>query len=926
MALNIDRYFTEEGKNVYDMFGWKKTDVDIIDDNNVVLFKQKNVEHPSKWSPLAVKMSASKYFYGNQETPKREGSVKQLVGRVSETFGKWAKKQNYFENPLGAEIFKDEIAYLALDQRMAFNSPVWFNVGARREESLDGQQKEAYIINDSGKAELIPIGRENEYPQTSACFILKVGDSMESIMDLAKKEALLFKYGSGTGSNISTLRSSRERLSGGGVPSGPLAYWAFWDKVAGIVKSGGKTRRAAKMDILNVFHPDIMEFITSKRKEEEKLHILTNYGIPFKDAQESVNYQNTNISTRANDEFMYGVEGDLELRTIPVHNKEMADKMPVYKARELLKKIAENAHACGDPGMQYDTTINKWHTCPNSGRINASNPCSEYMFIDDSSCNLASLNLIKFIGGNNEFKIDDFEHAIEITARAQDLEFNNSSFPTKEIAENSYRFRPLGMGYANLGAMLMFLGMPYDSDEGRATAAAVTALLTSRVYETSAEMAGKLGVFEEFEKNKEPMLNVMKMHRDALNNIDWKKLPRGFSGLEERVRKKWDRVIELGEMNGFRNSQASVLAPTGTIGFMMDADTKGAEPEIGLVQIKTMSDGGKLTLVNSTVEPALKRLGYSNEDVESMKKYILEHQTIEGAPGLKEEHLPIFDCALKPSGKGKRTISYQGHLKMMAAIQPFLSGAISKTVNLSKETTVEEIYNIYLDAWKMGLKSVALYRDGSKENQPLSFVKKEKNLEGKFEERPLRKKLPTTRDGKIHKFDISGHEGYMIIGKYLDGTPGELFVTMSKEGSTVGGLMDTIGTLTSLCLQYGVPLEALVNKFKEQKFEPSGIVYEGHPEIKTATSIIDYIFRFLGKAFVPNNKKNNPEKIETLNAEAKYENREKKDEEDKISFSEEEMTESFCAICSSRMVKRGYCMFVCSNKDCGWENPKGCGG
>lgn len=902
--LNIERYFTKGlEKSIYDAFETERCDVDIVDDNNKLLFVQKGVEFPKTWSPLARKITASKYFFGEQGTPKRESSIKQLVGRVSDTLYDWSVRDNYFSSREEARVFADEFAYLAMDQRMSPNSPVWFNMGVHKIKGvIKKESKESYIIRN-GRVRKIPLGKEREYPQTPACFIQSVDDTMESIMELAKNEALLFKYGSGTGSNLSTLRSSREKLSGGGKPSGPLAYWAFFDKVAGIVKSGGKTRRAAKMDILNVSHPDIMEFIESKMEQEKLLHILIDAGIDRRIAQEAVNYQNTNISVRVNHDFMRAVENDEEWQTIPIHNKELADKMPKYKARDLLRKIAEATHFCGDPGMQFDDTINSWHTCPNSERQNSTNPCSEYSFIDDSACNLASINLMKFMA-DGKFDIDAFKNAIRITAIAQDLFVDSSSYPTKKIASNSHKFRPLGMGYANLGSLIMSLGLPYDSDEARAVAATITALQTGKVYETSAEMAERLGAFKEFEKNKKPMLDVMKMHRDALSGIDRNKLPEGLESILDEAKKTWDSVVEKGEKYGFRNAQASVLAPTGTIGFFMDCDTKGVEPEIGLVQTKLLFDGGILRLVNSTVEKILPKLGYNEKQIEEMVSYVNDKETMEGAPHIKEEHLPIFDCANKPK-ESTRTISYQGHLKMMAAVQPFVSGGISKTVNLPKETSVEEIEKVYEDAWKMGLKSVALYRDGSKKYQPMSFSKRA-GLEKLA--RPVRRKLPITTKSVRHKFDLAGHEGYVHIGLYEDGSPGEIFINMSKEGSTIGGLMATVATLTSIALQYGVPLEKLAEKFKNQKFEPKGVVFEGHSEIKTAESIPDYIFSFMEKEFLKEEKREPV--VEKQNHMNSIEN----------NLGE---VESFCGVCGSPMELRGHCNFVCPK--CDWVDPKGCG-
>ena len=917
--LLVERYFTKnKHESIYDLFNWEKGDVEITDDSGKLMFVQKDVEFPKFWSALARKITSSKYFYGENSNNEREKSLKQLVWRITSTFKDWAVKQDYMSEE-EAGVFEDELAFANVGQMMAFNSPVWFNVGLHKiAEQKAKDQKESYIINQYGDAVLIPIGKEKDYPQTSACFIQSVADTMESIMDLAKKEAMLFKYGSGTGSNISSLRSSKERLSGGGRPSGPLAYWQFWDKVAGIVKSGGKTRRAAKMDILDITHPDILEFIESKKREEEKMHILIDNGVDWREAQETVSFQNTNISVRATEEFMKAVENDAEWKTIPVHNKEMADKMPTFKAKLLLRKIAEATHFCGDPGMQFHDNVNKWHTCPNSAPIRASNPCSEYMFVDNSSCNLASLNLMKFMN-EDKFDVESFCNTIRITAIAQDLEIDNSSYPTKEIAENSHKFRPLGMGYANLGSLLMFLGLPYDSDEARALAAAITALMTGKVYETSTQIAEKVGPFKEFYKNKEPMMKVIRMHREMMEKIDKTKLPTNFREVYDAAVKTWDNVIDRGEKFGFRNAQATVLAPTGTIGFMMDADTKGIEPEIGLVQFKLLSDGGILKLVNGSIERSLKSLHYKEEEIKEILKYVEKEETMEGAPYLKEEHLPIFDCANKPKN-GKRTIHYRGHIKMMAAVQPFLSGAISKTVNLPNDASVEEIEKVYLEAWKLGIKAVALYRDGSKRIQPLNFSKKNEKEVKKEELAPIRKKLPTTRPALTHKFRIANHEGYLIIGLYDNGMPGELFINMSKEGSTIGGLMDMIGVLVSRSLQYGVPMEDIVKKFKHQKFEPRGIVFEGHDEIKTAESIIDYIGQFLEIMFIKNAGKNPMIKFdETIKT--------SEDNKKLTNFMPSALTGEpggFCNICGTQMIKKGKCVEECPS--CHYQTQSGCGG
>ncbi len=950
--LSIDSYFIDPNKKGEDYFEWGKNNIDIIEDNGKKVFTQEDVEFPKQWSQLARKIVASKYLFGEGES--RENSLKDLVKRVSSTFSQWAIHQKYFDKK-NARNFKEELAYLVYNQSMSFNSPVWFNVGINNLTVGSKEKKEGYIIKN-GKTIPLPIGKELIYPQTAACFIQNVEDTMEGIMELAKIEALLFKYGSGSGTNLSTLRSSRERLSGGGKPSGPLAYWAFFDKVAGIVKSGGKTRRASKMDILNVNHPDIKEFIHSKKDEEQLLHILIDNGIPWQRAQESVNYQNTNISVRASDIFMNASLKDLEWQTIPVHNKDMINEMPKYKAKKMLREIAEAAYFCGDPGIQFHDTINRWHTCKDSGIINASNPCSEFMFLDNSSCNLASQNLMAFMK-NGSFDTQAFENSIKITTIAQDLEIDNSFYPTKKIAENSNKFRPLGMGYANLGSLIMSLGLPYDSNESRAIASSITALMTGKVYEVSTELAEDLGPFEEFEKNRNSMLEVIKMHKDALNNIQIEKIPNGLENILYRAKEIWDNVLERGEKYGFKNSQATVLAPTGTIGFMMDCDTKGIEPEIGLIQTKLLVGGGRLKLVNRTVEPTLRMLGYKEKQIEEIQKYIagnnfegtpqhvkleeleeikekpLElrkilkkkgysetqinevdsyingHETIEGAPYIKEEHLPIFDCSNKPK-YGKRTISPMGHLKMMAAVQPFLSGAISKTVNFPEEATVEEMEQTYIDAWKMGIKSVALYRDNSKRIQPLNFSKKV--LEEKI--KPVRRKLPDIRDSCTNKFEIAGHEGYLIIGKYKDGTPGETFMDMSKEGSTIKGLMAALGISVSMGLQHGVPLENYVKKFRHQKFEPYGIT-KGHVEIHTSDSIVDYIAQFLGKEFLKGYNENGIEN----NSPVKIAIEKQKDDEKESS----EPAGGFCAQCGNQMIKKGNCMEVCSV--CDWENPKGCG-
>jgi len=976
--LSMERYFTRDiPSRVYDSVAWEKTNIGITDEGTgKVLFTQKDAEFPSTWSHLARKIVSSKYLYGEQNTDKRETGAKQLISRVTDKFGEWAKKDGYFSSDAEVEAFRDELAYLTLHQKLSFNSPVWFNVGVDKyAHETRNEQKEAYIIKNN-KVVKIPKGKDREYPQTSACFIQHVDDTMEDIMQLATNEALLFKYGSGTGSDLSTLRSSYEKLSGGGKPSGPLAYWKFYDVVAGIVKSGGKTRRAAKMDSLKDWHPDIMHFIKSKRREEEKARILQDGGVNPIEASETVAYQNTNISVRLSDRFMNAYEKDEEWQTTPVHSKDEAKKMPKFPAKKMLNAIAEGTHYCGDPGVQFDDIINRWHTCPESGRINASNPCSEYMFIDDSSCNLASLNVKAFVKKDGSFDIDGFSQAVRVTAIAQDLEFDNSSFPTRKIAKNSHAFRPLGMGYANVGSLIMERGLAYDSDEARAIAASITALQTGLVYLTSTEMAEKLGTFEEYNKNKKPMLEVIKMHKTSLCKIDRTKLG-SLEAVLDSAERVWKKVEEHGRKYGFRNAQATVLAPTGTIGFMMDCDTKGVEPEIGLVQTKLLSDGGTLRLVNGSVAPALRKLGYQESQVKEMieyvqghgnvfgaphlkeedKKALAEHEkskdikklaepeflkekgynseqiveiidykygrmTMEGAPHLREEHLPIFDCSNKPK-RGKRTISTYGHLEMMAAVQPFLSGAISKTVNMPKDATVEQIEEAYVHAWKLGLKAVAIYRDGSKIYQPLTFAEREEKK--RKEVGPVRRKLPTTRPSITHKFAIGGygkdaHEGYLTLGFHPeDGSLGEMFTTMAKEGSTVSGLLDGIATLASLCYQYGVPPEKLAEKFSNAKFEPRGIVSQGRDDMKTTNSITEYVFNAAVK-FAEERKKAMREGKTILVSNGNVEESKKSD----ILKESEEKEEKggFCPVCSRQMDKKGHCLEKCV---CGYEDPKGCG-
>lgn len=836
-GLKIERRFTKPGEDVYSTVEWELRDAVISNERGEKVFEQREVEIPKSWTQLATNVVVSKYFRGHIGTPQRERSVRQLIGRVADTIANWGREMAYFATEEDAQTFQDELTHILLHQKAAFNSPVWFNVG------LPDQPR----------------------PQASACFINSVNDTMESILTLAKTEGMLFKFGSGTGTNLSTIRGSREPLEGGGTASGPLSFMRGFDQFAGAIKSGGKTRRAAKMVILDVDHPDIADFITSKEKEERKAWALIDAGysgafnVPG-GAYDSVQFQNANHSVRVTDEFMQAVEKDGDWNTRFVLSKKSAG---TYRARDLMSMIGQSAWVCGDPGMQYDTTINKWHTCKNTDRIHASNPCSEYMFLNDSACNLASLNLMKFRSENYDFDVDAFKYACRILITAQEILVSNASYPTPRIGENSHDYRPLGLGYANLGALLMARGLAYDSDAGRAYAGAITAIMTGEAYHQSANIARDHGwTFPGYAKNREPFLDVMKMHRSAVEDIDSKLVP---AEMLAGARTAWDDAIAQGEKHGYRNAQATVLAPTGTIGFLMDCDTTGIEPDIAIVKYKSLVGGGMLKIVNNTVPEALQRLGYTQEQMDRILAYIDEKDTIEGAPELNPDHLSVFDCAFKPAN-GDRSIHYMGHIKMMAAAQPFISGAISKTVNMPHEATAEDITGVYMEGWKLGLKAIAIYRDGSKRTQPLSTKKTEAEEEKavlKAEAapaiapapaplpaaRPLRRKLPDERYAITHKFSIAGHEGYITVGMYEDGTPGEIFLTMSKEGSTISGLMDSFATAISLALQYGVPLQTLVDKFAHTRFEPSGIT--NNPDVRFAKSIMDYIFRWLGSKFLP---------------------------------------------------------------------------
>jgi ribonucleoside-diphosphate reductase alpha chain len=816
-GLAVERFFTTPGVDPADELAWETRTAQITGEGGAVIFEQKDVEVPKTWSLLATNVVASKYFRGPLGSPARERSVRQLVSRVVKTIVAWGRSDGYFQGEEDALSFEAELSHLIYRQKMSFNSPVWFNVGVE------------------------------EHPQCSACFINSVGDSMDSILKLAHTEGMLFKYGSGTGSNLSKIRSSKERLSGGGEASGPVSFMRGFDAFAGVIKSGGKTRRAAKMVILDADHPDIEEFVTCKADEEKKAWSLIDAGYDggFNvrgGAYDSVFFQNANHSIRVTDAFMRAVADDREWELRARIDGKVLEKV---RARDLMAKITGAAWLCGDPGMQFDTTINAWHTCPATDRIYASNPCSEFMFLDDTACNLASLNLMHFRTFDGGFDVDAFRKAVDLTILAQEILVSNARYPTPIIAEKSEKFRPLGLGYANLGALLMASGLPYDSDAGRATAAAITALMTGEAYAMSARIAERIGPFSEYEKNCDPFLGVVRKHAQHVDHID----PTLANGaLLSAARDAWADALRGGRESGFRNSQVTVLAPTGTIGFMMDCDTTGIEPDIALVKYKKLVGGGVLKIVNNTVPEALKRLGYSAEAISSTLQFIDEAETIEGAPGLGGEHLAVFDCAFKPHN-GTRSIHYMGHIRMMGAVQPFLSGAISKTVNMPTAATPQDIETAYLEAWKLGLKAIAVYRDGCKRSQPLNTKADAEEKPAVLELRLARRRLPDERRSITHKFSIGGHEGYMTVGMYEDGTPGELFVTMAKEGSVVSGLMDNFATMISMALQYGVPLRVLADKFSHTRFEPSG--FTGNPEIPIAKSITDYIFRWLALKFLP---------------------------------------------------------------------------
>jgi ribonucleoside-diphosphate reductase alpha chain len=813
-GVSVPRRFTEAGIDPFDCVEWEIRHA-LIGDPAEPAFEQRGVEFPVTWSQNATNIVAQKYFRGRMDSPQRESSVKQMIGRVAGTIAGWGREGGYFATDDDAQAFEDELTHILLNQRAAFNSPVWFNVGFE------------------------------ERPQCSACFILSVEDELESILAWNTKEGKIFRGGSGSGINLSRIRSSKEHLSKGGLASGPVSFMRGADAWAGTIKSGGKTRRAAKMVVLDVDHPDILDFIWCKAREEEKAAALRDAGFDMRldsEAFASIQYQNANNSVRVTDEFMEradrGEEWELTARNEPGKVVERVD------ARDLLEQLADAAWRCADPGVQYDTTINEWHTCPNSGRINASNPCSEYMHVDDSACNLASLNLMKFRRSDGTFDVESFEHAVDVLILAQEIVVTPSSYPTEEIGKNARAFRQLGLGYANLGALLMANGLAYDSDEGRTLGGTITALMTGRAYRTSAEVAGAMGPYDHYLENRDPHNHVMRKHRDAAYAIE--DAAATDSELLLAARRAWDEAVEIGERNGYRNAQATVLAPTGTISFLMDCDTTGIEPDFSLVKFKELVGGGQMIIVNRTVPLALQTLGYPGEQIEAIEAHLAANATIVGAPGLRDEHLPVFDVAV-----GERAISPMGHIKMMAAAQPFLSGAISKTVNLPESVSIEDIAGVYSEGWKLGLKALAIYRDGSKTAQALrtdAGDKKEVAPEAEEPARPVRRRMPRERQSLTHKFSVGGHEGYLTAGEYDDGTLGEIFLTdVGKEGSTIKGMMNAFATAISIGLQYGVPLETLVRKFAFVRFEPEG--YTGNPEIPFAKSMPDYIMRWLAARY-----------------------------------------------------------------------------
>ena len=927
--MKIPRFFSQEGKDVFEVdwkgnnINWVQEEVKITDDMGKVIYTQPNVNKPDSWSSLALKVVGSKYFWGNQDKGERENSVKDIISRVSDFVGRQSVKQGYFDEEQ-SQILRDEIAAITLNQVCVFNSPVWFNVGIQAYAHNAGGTSPYKWNFETGKVEKTE--KNEDRPQCSACFIQGVKDDTDAILDLQKSEVMLFKCGSGTGSNRSNLRSSKERLTGGGWASGPVSFMKGYDAYAGIIKSGGKTRRAAKMEILNIDHPDMMEFIESKKKEEKKAWALIEAGYEGGlngEAYKSIAFQNCNMSIRVPDEFMEAVKNDGEWQTKFVKGGGVSE---TFKAKDVLKKIAEGTWLCGDPGIQCDSVIQKYNTCKNSDRINATNPCSEYVFLDDTACNLASINLMKFRTEGGGFDYDGFKKVVRRIITAMEILVDGASYPTDVITERSHIFRTLGLGYANLGALLMSLGLPYNSDEGRAVAAAITAIMCGEAYKTSAELAGLMGAFPGFEENREPMLEVVKLHREHVKEIDVEKIPGNLKELVNVAWDCWSDALDLGEKNGFRNAQATVLAPTGTIAFMMDCDTTGIEPDIALVKYKVLSGGGMLKIVNGSVELALENLGYSESDIKEIIDYVDKNDTIEGAPKLMDEHLSIFDCAFKPAN-GTRSINWKGHVDMMAVTQPFLSGAISKTVNIPEKSSVEDIMEAYLYSWERNLKAVAVYRENSKRSQPLNTKKTKGEMWDKDSDKKSvfgeRTRLPQTRKSIAHKFEIVGHEGYLIVGLYDDGRPGEIFVSMHKQGSTIRGLMDAWATSVSVNLQYGATVNDLFSKFRHQKFEPSGFVKnvgggnldDKLVQIRTASSIVDYVSQFMLNSFGEGAGKVKMEVIEA--------NKELEEVEEQASLEEFANEGLTCSLCGGPAKRIGNCATRCTS--CNQTVRSGCG-
>jgi ribonucleoside-diphosphate reductase alpha chain len=885
--LGVRRFFTIPGRDPFDEIEWETRDA-LIPGRNGPAFEQRGVEFPKFWSQTATNIVAQKYFRGRLSSPERESSVKQMVGRVVDTAVAWGTKGGYFADQEERDTFEAELKAILVNQYASFNSPVWFNVGFE------------------------------EKPQCSACFILSIEDSMEDILDWIRREGVIFRGGSGSGVNLSKLRSSKEQLSKGGYASGPVSFMRGADASAGTIKSGGKTRRAAKMVVLDVDHPDVEEFVWCKAKEERKARVLEQAGYDMSlDSPDwaSIQYQNANNSVRVNDTFM---EAATEAREFNLTARTDGAVVATVDARDLLRQIAAAAWECADPGVQYDTTINSWHTLPNTGRINASNPCSEYMSIDDSACNLASLNLMKFRREDGELDVEAFEHACDVLFLAQEILVGYSSYPTPEIERNAKRFRQLGLGYANLGALLMSRGLPYDSDEGRAYAAAITALMTGRAYRKSAEIASRMGPFDGYAVNRAPMIGVIAKHRAAVGNIENADVVP--SDLLTACRKAWDDALNLGEVHGFRNAQATVLAPTGTISFMMDCDTTGVEPDFSLVKSKRLVGGGEITIVNKTVQAGLEKLGYAPREVDEIVAFVDERNTVVGAPYVKAEHYPVFDCAV-----GDRAIHYLGHVKMMGAVQPFISGAISKTVNMPEESTVEDVMSLYVDAWKLGVKAIAIYRDNCKVAQPLSSSGKDANAAPPPVLVHERKRLPLDRTEVGRKFQVGDYEGYIHVGVYDDGSPGDMFVDIAKDGTTLQGLMNSLMIAVSMGLQYGVPPEVYVSKLSHQRFEPSGMTND--PDIRVAKSIVDYIFRWFGKRFLTTEQQ---EEVGILSPEVKARLAQRYESGGEATVAPPEPGETpppgqtalfnswedavECARCGGRMIRTGSC-YTC--RDCG---------